>query len=533
MATDLNCPECDERLLWDPFWVVRHSSTGVKPPQHRSDSACWLNTKVHTNDIEWTQRSEILAIPEMEEEEALAAAHALTGMDLWRLCQVLGSAAGYRDPRWFEFDIWREKATESLRHRADSRRQQEQWERDRPRIEAERLAREQEQECKAATAWRSFVDTHDRALELAPQTGGGVRFMCPECGSPAAAGPYVHGVWATHTLKSGHHFESGTYSGSCPLATRWDRDDRSPEIQIDLLPANPPVSVRTEPEEIEGTLTLDDDDAGDDREWLLPGLIGQGDYLSLFGPSGLGKSLLMLDWSLRMAQRGIRVLYLNKENPRAAIKARLKAMKAPRDLANLTILPFVQIPDLATPEGAAALAGMAERNMADLIVLDTISKFSSVGQATQSDRWTTRYNRSFVPLLDRGVAIMQIDHTGKGGQPVERDSGVKRDNVSIAYALMPGSAEGALVLTRAKNRVHYPGDDAITLNRVTSPTLTHTTGAPVDPEILGALRDLDTAQVPIDASRDKARDALKAAGISMANDLLGRVLRLRRASDEE
>ncbi|MER5703973.1 AAA family ATPase [Micromonospora sp. NPDC002296] len=449
--------------------------------------------------VKWYQKRHVLDILEMETEaEALAALDALDGMDVWRLLRALDQPV---DPRDFRYDRWRKEAAQALRKR-----------------HAERAK------------LRTFIATHDKALGLTARPGGGFNFTCPECDGPAAAFLSKGGsFYVTHTLKSGALYGWENYSGSCPLTGRY-----GPDINVSMLPTNPPPRVATAPAVPAGALSLDEEDEEGDQDWLVDGIVARGDYVSLFGPSGVGKSLLMLDWSLRMVRRGARVLYLDKENPKRAIRARLKAMGAtPEDMSRLAVMPFVDLPDLATPAGAQALADMSHQHCADVVVLDTISKFSQVGQASQTDRWTTMYNISFTPLLAGGTAVIQLDHTGLSNQTRERDSGAKRDNVSVAYGLMPAAKAGTLTLTRVKNRLHYPGDDAITLQRVTEPVLTHTTGNRVDPEILGALRELEKAGVPLAAGRDAAREALKAAGVSIGNNILAAAIRLRKAELED
>ncbi|MFJ1538666.1 AAA family ATPase [Micromonospora chalcea] len=462
---------------------------------HFEDAECWLNPD---SGIKWYQTPQVREVVAADSlEDALDRLEALEGMDLWRLLVALDQRG--MDARTFQYDEWRDMGRAGLAALHGQR-----------------------------AKLRTFIATHDKALKLTARPGGGVNFTCPECGGQAAA-LLSHGTHfgVTHTLKSGVLYDN--YDGSCPLARE---GYGSATIDVSLLPTNPPARVASGPTPLAGALSLDEEDE-EDQDWLVDGVLARGDYLSLFGPSGVGKSLLMLEWSLRMVRRGARVLYLDKENPKKAIRARLKAMGAtPEDMGSLAVMPFVDLPDLATPAGAQALADMAHQHCADVVVLDTISKFSQVGQASQSDRWQAIYNLSVAPLLAGRVAVAQLDHTGLTNQDRERDSSAKRQNVSTAYSLMPAARAGGLTLTRVKNRLNYPGDDAITLQRVTEPALTHTTGDRVDPKILDALRELEKAEVPLDAGRDAAREALKAAGVSIRNDTLAAAIRLRKAELE-
>lgn len=263
-------------------------------------------------------------------------------------------------------------------------------------------------------------------------------------------------------------------------------------------------------------------------KWLIPGMFARGDYWSLFGPSEVGKSLLALDWALRMARNGERVLYLDKENPKHVLVARFKKMGATRaDFVNLRLEQFPEIGDLATEAGGKDLQDKVAKHRATVVILDTISKFSQVGQAVQSDRWQKMYNQSFEPLLKDGISIGQLDHTGLGDKTRERDSNAKRDNVSVAWALT-WRGKDRLTLTRAKNRPNYPSPGSVAVERVDEPILTHVFGDSVPDDIRKALEELDRLGVPARAGRPTARAALDAAGVSMADKVLEQAIRSRK-----
>jgi hypothetical protein len=276
---------------------------------------------------------------------------------------------------------------------------------------------------------------------------------------------------------------------------------------------------------------LDDEEAEvPEPEWLIDGMFCRGDYWSLFGPSEVGKSLLALDWALQMARKGVRVLYLDMENPMHVLKARFKKMGAKyEDFVNLRLESFPQMGDLALESGAKQLHEKVEKHGAEVIILDTISKFSQTGQATHSDRWQKMYNESFKPLLAKGLSIGQLDHTGLSDKHRERDSSAKRDNVSVAWALT-WRGKDRLTLTRAKNRPNYPSSGSIAVERVDEPLLTHRFGESVPDDIRKALEELDRLGVPARAGRPAARAVLEAAGVQMADKVLEQAIRTRKAA---
>lgn len=262
-------------------------------------------------------------------------------------------------------------------------------------------------------------------------------------------------------------------------------------------------------------------------EWLVDGIFARGDYWSLFGPAGVGKSLLALDWSLQAARKGYRVLYLDKENPEHMIEDRLKAMGATaEDVLTLAVVPFCDVRDLATQDGADDLLQLVEGHRSDLIVLDTISKFSQSGQATQSDRWQKIYNIALSPLLKREIAIGQIDHTGLSDSTRERDSSAKRDNVSLAFALNYRGPD-RLSLTRVKNRPNHPGEKVRRVSRIIRPVLTHAIEAGVD-QIDQLITEMDKLKLPTSVGRTVAATALREAGVEVSNAALAEAIKERK-----
>ncbi|MFF5214791.1 AAA family ATPase [Micromonospora sp. NPDC000442] len=344
-----------------------------------------------------------------------------------------------------------------------------------------------------------------------------VRFACPLCEEDMV-------VWDSHEGRPGpvgqgrlQHTDY-RHSRACRINTQ--------EVQSDFLAALGLQAL--DPEVLDWD---DSDDMEREPDWMVDGIVARGDYMSLFGPAEVGKSLLMLDWALQMVRRGLRVLYLDKENAPDVIRRRLKKMGATQEeRTRLMVLPFVALPDLATQEGADALREKVDRYRADVVVFDTISKFSQYGQASQSDRWQLMYNLSFVPLLASGKTIIQLDHVGYANRDRERDSSAKRDNVAVSWALASANVKDRdrLVLTRVKNRPRHPGADSLAVVREDVPLLRHVIGQAVSDDLKAALSELERAGVPAGAGRPTAREYLNRAEVKMSDALLNRALKARK-----
>lgn len=278
-----------------------------------------------------------------------------------------------------------------------------------------------------------------------------------------------------------------------------------------------------------GAITWDDSPTGA-GDWLDEPLIEKGQFTSIYGPAGIGKSLLAQDRAAHLSRIGHRVLYLDAENPLSEIKARLRDMDySAADLANLTYLSFPSLPPLDAPAGAAKLATLVDAIDPQLIVLDTWSKFLAGDEASPSTH-TAAYNLSIVPLRRRGVAIQAIDHSGKDPARGPRGGSSKVDNVDTLW-LVTAKSGGRLRLERRKSRTGR-GPDLIELDRRTGPLRHERLDlAPADvlsPEVRECIAKLDELEVPAGWGRDRASDVLRANDYRVRNETLSASLRVRK-----
>jgi hypothetical protein len=175
---------------------------------------------------------------------------------------------------------------------------------------------------------------------------------------------------------------------------------------------------------------------------------------------------MFLKWK---ADKPRRVVYIDGEMAGAAIKARLAAIVASTDDAHeppegffKIITPDAQnlpLPDLASPEGQAALAPHIAD--ADLIVVDNLSSLMRAGAENEGESW--------VPVADwalsmrkLGKAVLFIHHAGKGGQ--QRGSSRREDLMDVVIKLDHAkdyeAAKGAAFLVNFEKARHLSGDDA-------------------------------------------------------------------------
>lgn len=131
-------------------------------------------------------------------------------------------------------------------------------------------------------------------------------------------------------------------------------------------------------------------------KWLIAGILPEGDYSVLWGPSGQGKSFVALDWACclalgttwqdRHAVTQCPVVYIAAEGGRGMQK-RVKAIMRQRGLADIPGLYFLVKPLYVREEGVveAFLEDLASRDIwPGLIIIDTLSRSFGGGEENAS-----------------------------------------------------------------------------------------------------------------------------------------------------
>ncbi|MFG2016516.1 AAA family ATPase [Actinomadura geliboluensis] len=295
----------------------------------------------------------------------------------------------------------------------------------------------------------------------------------------------------------------------------------------DPLPALGIVTERSL-QETHGAIDWDAEEAP--ATWLIEPLVERGQFASIYGPAGIGKSLLAQDHAFRLAAGGARVLYLDHENPVPEVKKRRRDMghHGPNP-AGLEYLSFPPVTALDTPEGAAKLHALANNLRPDVIVLDTWSKFLAGDEASPSTH-TEAYNLAIVPLRRKGVTVIAIDHAGKELGRGPRGGSSKVDNVDVLW-LLTVKSNGRLRLERKKSRTGR-GPDLVELTRRTNPLRhEHAEPKPTDvltPDVRACVAKLDECDVPPGWGRDRAAEVLRANAYKVRNEVLAAALKVRR-----
>jgi hypothetical protein len=218
--------------------------------------------------------------------------------------------------------------------------------------------------------------------------------------------------------------------------------------------------------------TLDADDIRrlPGETFLIEGLVPTPTLVLLAGPSGIGKSFLLLDWACIVAAArdesrkckwngrkvgGCKVLYIAGEGS-SGMRNRLKAWETSYDFvsAGTSILFIVDAPNFGDPEDVARLEATIVGLGADvgLVIIDTFSA-TAPGLDENHAGLVSRYFSQLRRLCSKfGLTVIVAHHTGHNKKG-PRGSTVFSANVDtvLELAALPKVAGGVKLVT-AKQR---------------------------------------------------------------------------------
>ena len=149
----------------------------------------------------------------------------------------------------------------------------------------------------------------------------------------------------------------------------------------------------------------------------------------IFAPRGLGKSLYALWLAVQLARCGLRVMLIDRDNPRHIVKSRLLAFGATGETSTLKTITREKCPPLTN---TAAWARFPYSDY-DMVIIDSLdSAAEGVGEQDSA-----KPSRAIAPLLDiarreNGPAVLILGNTVKSALH-SRGSGVIEDRADIVY----------------------------------------------------------------------------------------------------
>ncbi|MGW2209945.1 AAA family ATPase [Streptomyces sp. NPDC001781] len=295
---------------------------------------------------------------------------------------------------------------------------------------------------------------------------------------------------------------------------------------------------------------------------LLPGrLLAPGQQITIVGDGKAGKSLFVQEWLWRMASGRdflgdpaadpIPLLYVDAENGHQDIQERFLSFGAgPGRMGLMTYASFPPIRPLDTAGGGADLMAMVKESEAQLVCLDTVSRFIS-GPENEADTWLNLYRHTLLPLKRAGLASVRLDHLGKDSERGARGSSAKTQDVDHVWELR-AQGGGQLHLKRTHTRTgigpeqfsllrqarrdgdHYqPGGTRHVLMTHAAEPGADTGMAAIPGTVEHIVAALDRAGVPNDAGNRVARATLAELQIQAGSGKIADAVRLRKARSEK
>lgn len=287
------------------------------------------------------------------------------------------------------------------------------------------------------------------------------------------------------------------------------------------------------------------------RVQLLPGrLMAPGQQITVVGDGKAGKSLFVQEWAWRMAtgqsflgdrpQAPVSILYLDAENGQEDIQERFLSFGAgPGRMGLLSYASFPPVRPLDTAGGGADVLALAEAVEAQLVIIDTVSRFIS-GPENDADTWLSLYRHTLLPLKRAGLGSIRLDHLGKDGERGARGSSAKTQDVDHVWTLT-AQGGGSLMLKRTHTRTGI-GPDSFPLVRkarrdgdryapggTQHVLMTYETGAEAMPgTVEHIVATLDRDGVPNDWGAPRCTKRLAELGVKAAKSKIEEAVRTRK-----
>ena len=199
-------------------------------------------------------------------------------------------------------------------------------------------------------------------------------------------------------------------------------------------------------------------------KWLIKGWLQSDALIMIHGPSGGGKTFVVLDWCLRLASgmtewaghrvKPAKVVYLAGEGHHG-LRARIAAWKQHHQAGNLQMWLSRSGCDLNTPEGylstMTALKQLPE--LPDLVVIDTLHRFLNGDENSAQDA-KTMLDACAQLMREFNCSVLLVHHTGvsEEAQHRARGSSAWRGALDIEVSIIPAKDEAPMQIVQRKSK---------------------------------------------------------------------------------
>lgn len=282
-----------------------------------------------------------------------------------------------------------------------------------------------------------------------------------------------------------------------------------------------------------------------DYEWLVEGFWPLGSHLHIFASPKTGKSLLGLWIATNIAigrdpfngdpiQRRI-VLYIDNEMTERDVQERINDMGIDYDQLEgwLRYCFYPKLSPMDTELGGFDTLALVQQANAQIVIIDTLSRVVK-GEENSNDTYRNFYNFTGRLLKAHDITVCRFDHAGHD-KSKSRGASSKADDVDLVFGLERRSTsddQPGFKLVRTHARVSGIRE-AIELATTDEPLSIRSTQARTWSEsAIRKAKELESAQVPIEATQREAIALLKAAGIGPGKTvILNEALKLRQWKD--
>ena len=200
--------------------------------------------------------------------------------------------------------------------------------------------------------------------------------------------------------------------------------------------------------------------------WMIKGWLQESALIMVHGPSGGGKTFVVLDMVLRIAAgmgewmgrkvKPGRVVYLAGEGHHG-LRARVAGWKTAHGVASLGMWLSRTGCDLNKAEGMqlvlTAIRALTPENRPDVIVVDTLHRFLS-GDENKSEDTKTMLDACAILTREFNCAVILVHHTGvsEDAQHRARGSSAWRGALDIEISVTPATAKAPISIKQMKNK---------------------------------------------------------------------------------